>query len=70
MTVLQFPKRVHATDLASAAGGVWTCGCEGQEWRLYGNGLVLCLKCNHISTVLKVIEDRLPPVSDDTGKSA
>jgi hypothetical protein len=57
-TVLQFPRR--GKDLGVVCGGVWTCGCGGQDWVLYGNGVCLCRDCNCISTVLKVVQDPTP----------
>jgi hypothetical protein len=59
--VVQFPTRPKS--LEETCGGVWICGCGNSEWRLYANGVVLCTGCNCITTVLKVIEDRLPGAS-------
>lgn len=62
--VLKFPEKPQERDLGVVCGGVWTCGCDAQEWRLYGNGVVLCLGCNHISTVLKVVQEPLEPTPE------
>lgn len=59
--VLKFPEKPKEQDLGVVCGGVWTCGCESQAWRLYGNGVVLCLGCNCISTLLAVVQNRVTP---------
>jgi len=46
--ILPFPER------PTEAQG-WICGCGGFNWMLYANGDCLCLECNHINTVIKVV---------------
>lgn len=45
--VIQFPPKREAQG--------WVCGCGGFNWVLYENGECLCLGCNCISTVIKVV---------------
>jgi hypothetical protein len=33
----------------------WFCGCGSVTWILYANGDCLCVMCNCISTVIKVV---------------
>jgi len=65
MTVLQFPRKVGAQDLGVVCGGVWTCGCGGQDWVLYENGVCLCRGCNCISTLLECRANPVPPSTDN-----
>jgi len=65
MTILQFPKKVPEHDLGVICGGVWTCGCGGQDWVLYENGACLCRGCNCISTLLRCVADPVPPNADN-----
>jgi|ERR1700733_348105 len=58
--MLIFPSKPKEIELGKVCGGVWTCGCEGQDWVLYENGVCLCRGCNCISTVLKVVHDPVP----------
>jgi hypothetical protein len=38
----------------------WVCGCGGFNWILYANGDCLCIGCNHISTVIRVVRVDAP----------
>jgi hypothetical protein len=62
-TVIQFPtpeqRATKGKDLGVISGGVWTCGCGGQDWVLYGNGICLCRGCNCISTIIRCVEEKL-----------
>ena len=59
-TVIAFRgKKKQPQDLGVVSGSVWTCGCGGQDWVLYDNGICLCRGCNCISTVIKCVEDRI-----------
>lgn len=66
--VIKFPEKPQEHVASVAFGGVWTCGCDSQEWRLYGNGIVLCTGCNYISTVLAVIQSPVSPNPPAQGK--
>ena len=35
----------------------WICGCGAFNWILYANGDCLCVGCNCISTVIKVVKN-------------
>lgn len=60
MTVIQFPTKPKEIELGKVCGGVLTCGCGGQHWVLYENGVCLCPGCNCISSVLKASYDPVP----------
>lgn len=62
--VIKFPEKPQEHDARTAFGGVWTCGCGGQDWMLFGNGICLCRGCNYISTVLAVVQSPVSPPPD------
>jgi hypothetical protein len=47
INVLQFPEKKEVQG--------WVCGCGGFNWILYADGECLCLGCNCISTVIRVV---------------